>query len=180
MTETSSPISPFSPPPPPPRPLIVLLGATDLNAADHFAPLLAHEDLIDEPQGRFPRQKSPSRSRYHPYRPARSRNATPHPSPSQAESSSLSSLSSSNYEDDEDNSPLSDAPILSPGKTVHRGTLTPPSVPVSDKIRIPRPKGAGRMPFLQLVKWERAQLDAIKVYFSLRSVSLDYLLQSAL
>ena len=150
MVVTCTPLSPFASPPP--HPLIVLLNATNLDdGTDYLVSLLAHEELI----GRGDRSRClQSLPRHHPYRSVANK---PRPSTSRAESSPLSSPDPSDSEDDEPNpSPR--------GKIPCRIAFSTPG-PVSDKLRVPRPRGAARTPLLQLVKWEQVQLDAMKARF---------------
>lgn len=169
---TSTPVPPFGKPDPPPRPLIVLLSASNLNS-EHGEPLLAHENLRSSP-----RHRSVSRVRFHPYRrvethqssaPSGSSSPSLHPaspghspsrgpsrSPSSANSSPLSSPASSLRSlDEEQRSDLMVLADVQPGNS-SAGV-------VSTKIKIKRPKGAGRRNLLEQVDWKEEYLDAMKV-----------------
>jgi hypothetical protein len=145
----STPISPFAKPLPPPRPMVVLLSATDLDSGvSNIAPLLAHQDLNQKPcpQQRFARNNTP---RYHPYRAIESNKSQ------QRLSRDVSSLSSPDLSSDGGSSDDDCQP--------HRPSTS--SQPVTSRITIPRPKGAGRKSLHELLKWEPVMLDAVKVRF---------------
>jgi hypothetical protein len=151
----SRPIFPFAKPLPPPRPMAVLLSATDLDSGvSNIAPLLAHQDLNQKPspQQRISRNNTP---RYHPYRAIRSNESQ------QQLSRDVSSLSSRDSSDDGGSSDGGCRPSTS-------------SQPVTSRIVIPRPKGAGRKPLHELLKWEPEMLDAVKVCFRAFSPTISH------
>jgi hypothetical protein len=137
-TPTSMPTIAFAKPQPPPRPIVMLLAHTDLVTALQSGPLLAHENLVSRVRRRSP-------TRFHPY--------------TRRQTSPLSSLPESS--EDEDSSDGSPHPSHSSASS------TPAAVPSvgqqSQRIRISRPKGAGRQSLRDLLKWDRQRLDAVKV-----------------
>jgi hypothetical protein len=188
-------ISPFAKPQPPPRPVIVLLCATDLVVSRCAEPLLAHQELHPSRSSDVSLHPCTPRSRFHPYRrpeatsrtpsaplgnpprsphplprfpssqacnihPSSTRAPTPHPDSSSTDSSPLSSPASSprSLIDEEINSlPLTN------------DSLTP--LAVSTKIKIERPKGAGRKNLLELVNWTEDFLEAVKVRLTVLKAS---------
>jgi hypothetical protein len=140
-TPTSTPTSAFASPQQPPRPVIVLLAHTDLVNRFRRVPLLAHEDLVSRVRLLAP-------ARHHPY--------------TRQQTSPLSSSQESSEDEDESSSGTSSHPIRRPG------SLTPALGPAleqsqqSHRIRIVRPKGAGRQSLRDLLKWDGQRLDAVK------------------
>lgn len=171
---SSVPIPPFARPAAPPPPVVVLLDATDLYI-EPASSILVFEDLhpgisLDV----FPNHPTAPSARYHPYNrqragctppPARRsihlpalREVTPHlascrntPAPAhRADTSPLSSPTPS---------PRSSLPLST---SEHRHISF---APVLTKIKIERPKGAGRKNLQSQVKWESMFLNNVKVRF---------------
>lgn len=165
-------LTPKSEPPPPP--VVVMLAFTDLHL--RVAPsILALEDL-----SRHPRPK-PTNIRHHPYtrpvevppvpRPRRSTpppqpiitrcSTPPHPASSRPPTPTIPAApqsAGSRETTPSSLSSLSRSPSPNPPPAQQ-----PKHVSFASKIRIERPKGAGRTNLLKLVKWEPAYLDGVKV-----------------
>src|ERR1700722_835765 len=162
MMATSTAAAPFAAAIPPPSPVIVLLYATDLCEVKS-QPLLAHEDLPTQDRSLVSSHQLPTtpNPRYHPYRRSSSARLSPLPR------TASSPLTSPETSDNGENSKIGDDPtcnvrLRSPLPTTPQPTPLQPQ-PTSEKIKVPRPKGAGRRPFLKLVNWEPVILEAIKV-----------------
>lgn len=186
---SSIPISPFAQPSAPPPPVIVLLDATEL----YFEPvvsLLAFEDLqpdisLDASPGlpiipsvrisldTLPDPMITPSTRYHPYGGRRAGHAPP--SPRFPSHSATTTRDVTPQLVPRGNSPVPagrafTSPLSSP--TPSPRLSPPPSdrhvsfAPVSTKIKIQRPKGAGRKNLQSQVKWEEAFLTNVKVHFS--------------
>jgi hypothetical protein len=162
---TSTTTCPFAGPTPPPCPMVVLLHATDLVDAKPGCMVLAHEDLPPRPNCR-PTSPAPN-FRYHPY---------PRPSRCSPSARGVSSpLSSPGSSDNGSSRRVTRGvtfqmrqPISSPPQHV--------AEPTAVKIKLPRPKGAGRIPLHRLLNWEPVMLEAVKVSYLLSDSSIYYLL----
>lgn len=137
-TPKSTPTSAFANPQPPPRPVIVLLAHTDLVNRFRRVPLLAHEDLVSRVRLLTP-------ARHHPY--------------TRQQTSPLSSSQESSEDEDESSSGTSSHPIRWPSSST---PALGPTLEQSHRIRIVRPKGAGRQSLRDLLKWDGQRLDAVK------------------
>jgi hypothetical protein len=177
---TSTPVPPFANPPPLPRPLVVLLSATELNDSNNYpapAALLAHEDVTSKKWHGIHRHATrvhASLNRYQPY--PVSRAPTPrvlHAPTPRLESSPLSSPELSETEEEEieyygDNdgkqSDEEEDGIGICGRRRNTAIAGMTTIKIPEKVKIPRPKGAGRMPIRELrLNFEPFNVDDIKV-----------------
>jgi hypothetical protein len=169
---------PFATPPPPPPPIAVLLQATDLPIHS-YPPLLSAQDLpikgphfagntpthscpppefAPAPQNAWPAPSVSDEPTVHIYPPWRTT-----PRPKRFPSAAI----------DDPPSPLSSFPSCSPSPTPPprrspRHSLSaagPSQLPQTMKVRIRRPKGAGRNKIADMIDWSSSLLKAIQVCF---------------
>lgn len=149
----------------PPPPVYVLLDATDLYAVPPVS-LLAFEDLDPSRSAasrsaasRSARQTSRKATRCHPYK-DRPPSSGRQPTPEAAASPSGPSIDHPGVSADL----FSNSPLSSPESSPEPRSLVRQ---VAKKIKIQRPKQAGRVNLEELLKWPKELFGATKVRYSL-------------